>query len=113
MAENFLDHEQLVDLGVAREQRLAIHELSHDAADGPNVNLFAVWQVVRYQKELGWSVPSGRDIVRKFGCATAMLIVAVGTLIARRVYPVQIALGIDVSREAEIADLELVGLRAD
>ena len=42
-----------------------------------------------------------------------MLVVAVGTLIARRVYPVQIALGVDMSREAEIADLELVGLRTD
>ena len=42
-----------------------------------------------------------------------MLVVAVGTLIARRVYPVQIALGVNVARETKVTDLELIRLRAD
>ena len=43
--QHLLDDEQLVDLAVSWEQRLAVHELAHDAADGPDIHLFTIWEI--------------------------------------------------------------------
>ena len=40
--EHLLNEKELVHFGVAREQRLTVTQLAHDAADGPHVNLRAV-----------------------------------------------------------------------
>ena len=42
-----------------------------------------------------------------------MFIFAVGALITGRVYPVQIALGVDMSGKSKIANLQLIGLGVD
>ena len=44
-AEDLLDNEELIDLGITWEKRLTVHELAHYAADGPNVDFFAVWDI--------------------------------------------------------------------
>lgn len=41
-SQNFLDGEELVDLALAREERLSIAQLSQDAAHRPHVHRLAV-----------------------------------------------------------------------
>lgn len=74
-AQYLLDLEQLVDFTFTREQRFTVRQLSHDAANGPDVDLFGV--AVRQQKLRttvpasghivchGWVLPSGRDAARE------------------------------------------------
>ena len=41
-AYHSLDDVKLVDLGLSREQRLAVHQLRHDASDGPDVDTIII-----------------------------------------------------------------------
>jgi len=43
--QNLLDDEELVDFRVSREERLSIHKLAHDAANSPDIDLFAIGEV--------------------------------------------------------------------
>ena len=42
MAQNFLYDEKLINFRVAWEQWLTVHKLTHNAANGPNINLFTI-----------------------------------------------------------------------
>jgi hypothetical protein len=60
-AENAEDLEDLVDLRVAREKRLASSHLGEDAADGPHVDTSRVLATAK--QNLGRAVPEGDDFV--------------------------------------------------
>jgi hypothetical protein len=60
--ERFLDEVELVDFGLAWEQRLAIGEFPENAPDCPEVNAFAI--VVQSEEELWRTVPACRNIIR-------------------------------------------------
>lgn len=102
--QNFLNYKELVDLRVAGEKWLAIHELAHNAANSPNVDFFSVWQVGGNQEKLWGSVPSGCHVVSELGRAVRVLILTIRTLVARGMNPIDVALGAYVSREAEVAN---------
>ena len=70
-AENLLNDEQLIDLGISREKWLTVHELAHYAADGPDVDFFAVRKIFRDKQQLRRSVLPGSDIVRQFRALTS------------------------------------------
>jgi hypothetical protein len=44
-----LNDVELVDFAVSRKERLTIHELTHDAANRPDVDFFTVWKILRNQ----------------------------------------------------------------
>lgn len=59
-AHDFLDQVQLVDLGLAGEEGVAVGDFAHDAADGPHVDFFGV---VDAQKQLWRSIPSCCNVI--------------------------------------------------
>ena len=61
-SEYFLNEVKLVHFAVAREQRLAVAQLAHDAADGPHVYLRAVVSVA--EQQLWRTVPPRCNVVR-------------------------------------------------
>ena len=55
-----MDLVELIDFGVAGEERLAVAEFAHDAPDGPGVDLLSV---VGAEQQLGGAVPARGDVV--------------------------------------------------
>jgi len=60
LAKHFLDAEELIDFGFAREEGVSIDDFAHDATNGPNVDFFAI---VVAQEKLWCSVPPSGHIV--------------------------------------------------
>lgn len=82
LAEDLLNAEELVDLGLSGEESVTVRDFAHDTANRPNVDLLSILVT---QEELGCPVPSRRDVVRE---------VRAGLL--------------ELPCEAEIADFQLV-----
>ena len=59
----FLHDVQLVHVGLAGEERLAVDELAHDAPDGPLIHLESVR--VGSEQQLGRAVPPRGDVIRQ------------------------------------------------
>lgn len=59
-ADALLDEEQLVDLVLAGEHGQAVDELAEDAADRPDIHLFAVFGT---HEEFRGAVPASGDVV--------------------------------------------------
>ena len=62
VAEAAHDLEELVDVALAREERQAVADLGHEAADGPHVDGLAVGRVA--DQQLRAAVPARADVVR-------------------------------------------------
>jgi hypothetical protein len=62
-AQLSLDDVQLVDVALAREERLPVDQFAHDAADGPLVHFEAVHR--RAQQQLRRAVPPRGHVVRQ------------------------------------------------
>ena len=58
--ESFLDEKKLVELIFPGEQRVAVDQLAHDAANSPHVDLFAI---LASDEELRRAVPPGGHVV--------------------------------------------------
>ena len=61
LAKDFLNAEKLVNFWLTGEQGIAIRDFSHNAPNGPNIDLFSVLVA---QEEFRRSVPACRHIVR-------------------------------------------------
>jgi hypothetical protein len=95
-----LRDEQLVEVGLAGEERLAIDELAHNAPDRPLVHLVAVRR--RAEEKLGRAVPSRRHVLRQ-RFARGRFVFATLVAAASRLVPLPRAQG---PGEAEVAQLE-------
>ena len=42
LSHDFLNAEELIDLGLARKKRITIRDFTHDATDGPNIDLSSI-----------------------------------------------------------------------
>jgi len=62
-SKDLLDHKELVHLRLPCKKRLSVGELTHDAAERPDVNILAI--VCRPQEQLGCSVPARGNVVRQ------------------------------------------------
>lgn len=60
------DAEELVNLAIAREERITCQHLSEDATQTPDVDRSGV--VSGAQQNLGRSVPQGDDLLKQTGC---------------------------------------------
>jgi hypothetical protein len=97
----------LVDFAVSREEWLSIHELSHDATDGPDINFFTVRQIFRYEEEFWRSVPPGSDIICQL---RAMFLVSIRGLIARGLNVILVA---QVPGKTKVTNFQLVSFGTD
>mmetsp|Transcript_47322 Transcript_47322/g.84654 ORF Transcript_47322/g.84654 Transcript_47322/m.84654 type:complete len:235 (+) Transcript_47322:154-858(+) len=90
LAQHPLDHEQLVDLRVTREQGLPVQQLPHDASARPEVNPDVVGRAA--EQQLRGAVPAGGHVVGVVGLR---------------------ALLVQCTREAEVTQFQCVGVRVD
>lgn len=119
-AQNAEDFENLVDLGVTREKRLAGSHLGEDAANGPHVNTSGV--LAATEQNFGRAVPESDDLVgvsaernTKGASQTKIGQLQVALLVDEQVLRLQVtvqdAVGMAVARALEELESELLDLQ--
>lgn len=119
-AQNAEDFENLVDLGVTREKRLAGSHLGEDAANGPHVDTSGV--LAATEQNFGRAVPESDDLVgvsaernTKGASQTKIGQLQVALLVDEQVLRLQVtvqdAVGMAVARALEELESELLDLQ--